>query len=1492
MVRGDVRLATKKVGQGIRVREKPVTTATRLITQQPGNLRNRIITDRFRVLFPDGSPAYANDLFKLQYTLVSRGTDVEQHFFRFFGGTRALRHPDSGRYTVNQNKVQAEQVQARKELIHDTVVELFDSVIEVFKSTVDAQNPHPVRRRGTLDVSFNQRSLKPTDKVQVRLMNRQAPGRSRIENPVVENSVTGGLISSVMLVNMLKGSTFAEIASKLQSAEHWVFDKNTVIVFTRVIDMHGHVARLRGAGRNTFRGDSHCSRAVACMQRDTMCAARALVYLHTQAFGTVKEFERVRKFGRGEQTTRANDLHTRAGVAKRSDGVSFEDLNAFARVLGVQILVVDEYSILSKAFTYRTSQVCETKLVLYYEDARDGGRVGHFNAVTKVHVLFGVRAYCLKCETPVTSAATHKCGIDPCNLCKTIDCDVAQPLDVTAYGKWVQCDACNRNFPTQTCYQCHLNCGTCNRLKKCSRCKVLVRGVFDKHECESRKVKKCCMCGEVKQAKHVCYIQPITVSEEEFPRVVYFDFETTQYLGPHVVNYAVAMYSDTDEVFTFETIDQFCTWLFTDQHKGCTAIAHNGKGYDFQFVRAWLLEHERKVDWIATGIKIMTMTDKMTGIRFIDSLNFLPMALDSFTKTFGFDEAVDGKVLKKGFFPHFFNTPKNLALYSGEVPPLKYFGPSYMRADKVAVLKKWHAERTLEVASGTPYNLKDEMHEYCVSDVRLLKGGCNLLRDLFIETTCVDPFSYVTIASTCMAVFRTNFLAPSYILRDVPTLKLSHFYRQRLEWVHYTAMKKGHCLHMSESDEGATMVVAVDAAGRKFKYHFMSDYEYGNLALFGENVYNKSAGAQMKLVSARRELFHDKEREGGFNIECMWQSDWVKLCESDNEIMEWLQDPRTLETLPTPSLNPRNAFFGGRTNAVKLKYTFNESEGEYGCYDDVCSLYPTVNFYDMYPVGKPLKYVNKGDYWLVEGRDGEVYTQVELDVEECFGYVYCVVDCPKDLYHPVLPAKDPVSGKLTFDLVSPKRGTWTTVELNLALSKGYTLRTVYEVWHYEKSNTLFKDYVSKFLKIKQESSGYPDHIVGNEVLEADYREDFRVRFGVELDHTKIVYNPGKRALAKLCLNSLWGKFGERVNMLGSKLVYNNVDMMKILDDPRNDISFVTPVTDKAAEVSFRLKEEYLRHEVRVGCVNIPIASFTTSWARYRLYQALDKLQDQVLYFDTDSVVYTVNPTNPTHKVLERGQHLGEWTDELDGGKMVGTFYSSGPKSYAYKYAKSSGEVKTVVKVKGFTLNSMTSEIINYDTMEKLVLGQGSVAVDTFNPKKIRLHRDAGAPIRSEEQTKRWNFTYSKRKVLPACPRGNVDTLPFGYEGGAVATQPEKSVGSGCEVSLVLEQPTCVENDIVWEDHEWVHVDEGEGEGEGGDEELEQKAPSRKKPKKKRNRNSFVDDMAGVSEDDGECDDEWYSDMSEDEANEMRNFIDDEDHDHLHIYNEYFKKNKK
>ena len=107
-----------------------------------------------------------------------------------------------------------------------------------------------------------------------------------------------------------------------------------------------------------------------------------------------------------------------------------------------------------------------------------------------------------------------------------------------------------------------------------------------------------------------------------------------------------------------------------------------------------------------------------------------------------------------------------------------------------------------------------------------------------------------------------------------------------------------------------------------------------------------------------------------------------------------------------------------------------------------------------------------------------------------------------------------------------------------------------------------------------------------------------------------------------------------------------------------------------------------------------IASFTTCFARLKLYELLDTLQRSVLYYDTDSVIYT---TGPGEQSLPVGDYLGDLTDELDGGYIT-EFVSSGSKNYAYR--TSTGEETQLQKLLHNKLYSNFSNSINLICAER------------------------------------------------------------------------------------------------------------------------------------------------------------------------------------------------
>ena len=375
-------------------------------------------------------------------------------------------------------------------------------------------------------------------------------------------------------------------------------------------------------------------------------------------------------------------------------------------------------------------------------------------------------------------------------------------------------------------------------------------------------------------------------------------------------------------------------------------------------------------------------------------------------------------------------------------------------------------------------------------------------------------------------------------------------------------------------------------------------------------------------------------------------------------------------------------------------------------------------------------------------------------------------------------------------------GTWCHVELMKAIEKGYQVLEIHEVWHWEETtDQLFSPYVNLYLKRKQEASGYPKHCVTDEQKQ-QYIDEYYEHEGIRLDPNNIEYNPGLRFLAKLMLNSLWGeylsscrktlvssvgrawdcsevvchprvsgsspergindvlsfllgKFAQRSNLTKTELVTDPNRLFELLFSEETEVPDVRLVNAETVEVQFK---SALGFEESNDKVNIVIAAFTTAYARLKLYDLLDQLQEQVLYYDTDSVIYVHEPGKPEPPL---GDYLGDLTDELDGDYIT-EFMSGGPKNYAYV----TNNDKRVMKVRGITLNYAALQKLNFESMRNLIdlyvdCGiQDKVTVD--NPFKITRDKK-NKKIITKGTKKDYQIVYNKRVV-----NKNYGTVPYGY----------------------------------------------------------------------------------------------------------------------------------
>ena len=351
------------------------------------------------------------------------------------------------------------------------------------------------------------------------------------------------------------------------------------------------------------------------------------------------------------------------------------------------------------------------------------------------------------------------------------------------------------------------------------------------------------------------------------------------------------------------------------------------------------------------------------------------------------------------------------------------------------------------------------------------------------------------------------------------------------------------------------------------------------------------------------------------------------------------------------------------------------------------------------------------------------------------------------------------------DEEQPLTGTWVMDEVRLAVEKGYRILEIYKVYEYQVTQHnpetgeggLSVDYINTLLILKAETSGYPSWVRNPEDEEL-YVEAFWKNEGIRLHRESIKSNAAKRGLAKLCLNSIWGKLTERNDRTQSKVISEPKNLYRFLATPGIEVTNVAFANDDVVWISWKHSAEErvpnLRHTNEVLC------AYVTAGARIHLYRYLDRLGERAFYCDTDSVIYIELRDVPN--LIETGDKLGDMTSELRTIEYVSEFVSGGPKNYAYKVIDTeTGRTATVCKVRGITLNYSAKQLVNFDVIRDMILGTGEPTVTVHTEKKFKRKRkgEGGTvAIVTEPEDKSYKISFFKRRRL-----ADHSKFPFGYK---------------------------------------------------------------------------------------------------------------------------------
>ncbi len=642
-----------------------------------------------------------------------------------------------------------------------------------------------VRRRTKVkgDVLFDQKSL-----IRIFITHDDLPA------PIVFLPKFVGSVTAEMILN--------EVMRHLTSANSIMADGKLVINVATVRIPSGKAANMTNRAQVIRR---RCMLAIRntdhlCLPRAIAVAKARLNYFNAREDGKVspqsivtlrKQFDKLRnsKLNNKAQKQAAETLVQKAGLKGEQVGL-LTSIPAYEAATHMRIVVISMTTM--NAPMYSGNMVYKDIVHLFHSEV-DG--VKHFDVITKMTGFANTPYYCTSCLVGYNKRGGHVCE-STCGVCGRKKCFETDSV--------VKCTLCNKTCRSAACFKAHQEkpestkgrqfSSMCEKNKLCVHCGVCLK--FRKQEHHICGESFCAICEKfhIEDRRHQCFMRskaPTFIPN----KLIFYDFESMQVNGIHEPNLVVAQTSchlcEDEENVSAEsqcagcgrrcfhcsawdkrnkqfkrppcdscghrqvvfkgkdTVSLFCEWLLSAQNRDSTVIAHNSKAYDCYFIFKYMVDHGIKPHTVLfSGSKIMYMkVGKGAHLRFLDSLNFLPMALAKLPKAFGFSE------LRKGYFPHLFNTPENQHVVLSHLPDAGYYSPDEMIREKRQKFLEWYAKN-----QNNTFHFQDELLSYCVSDVDILRKSCLKFRQLLKQETDLDPFSFITIAAVCLGVFRYKFL--------------------------------------------------------------------------------------------------------------------------------------------------------------------------------------------------------------------------------------------------------------------------------------------------------------------------------------------------------------------------------------------------------------------------------------------------------------------------------------------------------------------------------------------------------------------------------------------------------------------------------------------------------------------------------------------------------------------------------------------------------------
>lgn len=793
-----------------------------------------------------------------------------------------------------------------------------------------------------------------------------------------------------------------------------------------------------------------------------------------------------------------------------------------------------------------------------------------------------------------------------------------------------------------------------------------------------------------------------------------------------------------------DCMDRFMDTILGPAFKDTTWIAHNGASFDVQYVCRWLHAHGLNYQHTTSpGSAHSYQEVKYQHLRFIDSVKFIPMPLSAFGKTFGLQVA-------KGDFPLRFAIQEHLD-YEGPIPPIdtpedwynlamrgKASSPEESKSE-IDKFREWYTEEsqkywTPEHPERPKWKFWEQLKRYCWLDVEVLRQGCQIYRNEFLSPstvidgwTCnpVDPFQYMTMPQMLQALF-LNGLPPHEEIAAVPRIPKIQARQsaKALQWLLSCQNKlrielgdpELQIRHIYNSPQGREYYVglpdetyqALDGylnfCGREYFFQFYGCYWHGCPTCFAQ----KQADMHPHKNVPFREVYEFTMRRSEQLRDAYPDATIVEIWEHDfdeevlhADLCDEVQEKYPFSLFETRVMSDRDVFFGGRVEVFDNMSIANLEAGEEIRYIDVVSHYPNICAFYRLCTGHPQRLL---------GPEINPHRLKPENPDRYFGYFRGRIrPNPHDRFGG-LPKKIGPNGTLVFSNLEDEYCGFLE-ELYERMEHGAQIVQMYEVLHFDEGNSRvgpFRGYIAKFFRDKMEASGWDDLARDTPFEHQELTEDLKQQlagylYGQNkelciLRPERVELNKGKRYIAKLCINSIWGKFVQK-DVLKEKIrVTTSEEYFQIMNDDHIEPTSVqfNFLASGMYECSFEWTEEFVQ---RGSKINPYLGASVTGWARVILHQQIR--MTEAIYCDTDSVIYKHIPGRT--ELTNIGAGIGQWQNEFDGVK-VERFYALGPKCYCLVFNQpDKNGARYKIKAKGITMHASNHAILSPDDFLRTIL---------------------------------------------------------------------------------------------------------------------------------------------------------------------------------------------